>query len=140
MKFKTAEEVRDYLWDKLGLSGRCFNIHLMDIGDGAVHVHDGIIEDAYDLCEDDGFYDVAQDIDEPEIHVSYVESWCIGTGEWERPDFSDIETIQAIIDGSPEAFDAFIGKYGDFLCDIQDFHVENPAWDPACETYREVNA
>lgn len=131
MKFKTAEEIRDYLWPTLHLDTRSIVFHMIDIGDGRLYFRPDMITTPNDFYDSDGLYDLGEACyDERELNVFSVESYMIGNGESDRADYADIEVLEDIADESPRAMVDFLNDIADCLVVLNDVKVENPAYDP----------
>ena len=131
MKFNNANEVKAHLWEALDLNEKSITFHVFEIADEShLYVSGGIVDCSGDLYESDRFYDVGYEYaGDEEIKVDYVESYMIGSGETEHADSDEAAMLEEIAQDSPGAFDSFIREYADYLVDIKDFKVDNPAYD-----------
>lgn len=126
MKFTSVDAMRDHLREALFLDRRSIVFHVIDIGDGHLYFGDDLICTHDDLYDSDIFSDLCERwCDEPVLHVYSVESWMIGTGERERPDSADLETLYEAHEASPAIFDAFLRDQADSLVNLGEYELEN---------------
>lgn len=134
MKLKNANEVRDYLWDKLKLSGRAIIFWIADFGFAPDAMGSGMIESIDALYETDYVYDLGDENPETERFDVYgVDSYMIGDGEADHADHDDIDVLSEVNAKSPIAFDAFLREYADGLVHLNEGKVDNPYYDPEAE-------
>lgn len=130
MKFKTADELRDHLWQGLDLDHHSLIFGVLDIGDDEPHILSGLFDSAGDLWEDSEFYDIALSYcNDPEIHVDLLETYMIGNSEAEIACSCDCEYLAEVAKESPRAWYAFLRDIADCLCVLKDFDIENPAYE-----------
>ena len=130
MKFKTADELRDHIWQELDLDNHSLLFGVLDIGDDEPHILPGMFDCSGDLWDDSEFYDIALSYcNDPEIHVDLLETYMIGNGEAEHAYSGDCEYLADVAKESPSAWNDFLNDIADCLCTLKDFNIENPAYE-----------
>lgn len=128
MNFKTASEIRDFLWENLDLAHRAITFHILDVD---VPVYEGgIIDSAMDLYDSCALYDIGgEHPEEPELYVTDCTSYIMGDGEAEDADGADIDTLEEVAScADPCALAAFLREL-DVLASLHSVYVDNPAFE-----------
>lgn len=130
MKCKTGEELYAHMKETFDLTRQSIIFGVLDVGDGEQHVLPGLFDCSGDLWEDSKFYDIALSYcNDPEIHIISLETYMIGEGEAEHACEYDTDCLEEIAKESPKAWDELLGDIADCLCVLDDFSIENPAYE-----------
>lgn len=123
-----ASDVKHFIWQWLSLDEHAIVFHVINVGDGMPHVGGGLIRGVDDLYNSDIMYDIgSESLDEYELEVFNVETYCIGKGESEQAGDGDCEIIAQMIADYPISFENFLDEYAESLCNLYDLTVANPA-------------
>lgn len=126
-KFTTAAEVRDYLTKELGLNDHTVTFHIADPGP---EFGSGMITDWADIDMSEAFAAICEKQDDSaSITVENLVTYQIGEGQSENATSREIETLENVYTTSPEAFDAYLYEYAEFICALRWREVENPAYE-----------
>lgn len=136
MEFKNITQIKDYLWEQLGLANRAITFSVIDVSDDNLYFESGIIDCSGDLWESDALTQIGTvRCDDEMIDVTSVESYMIGDGESEHADYEDLDLLADISEEHRDLFDEFIRQYAEPMASIYDFEVENPEFDGESEDY-----
>ena len=136
MGFKTAKEIKDYLWQEFGLADRAITFSIVDAGGDNLYFESGIIDNSGDLWESDALTQIGTIYcDDEMLDINSVEAYMIGDGEADHADLEELEAMQDIADEYPDLFDAFIREYAEPMASMKDIEIENPEFDGEEEQY-----